>query len=544
MEERERHRIALQAELDGAKAQRERNRLGQFATPPQLARAMLRRAAELLEGSFLARGAPSRSPAEGSAPVRFLDPAIGTGAFYSALLEVFGEDRVQAAVGYEVDPHYGLPATELWAGTGIDLRLEDFTRASPPPTAGRFDLLICNPPYVRHHHLAADEKQRLKARARRASEIELGGLAGLYCYFMGLAHEWLADGGLAGWLIPSEFMDVVYGGPVKRYLLEKTTLLYIHRFDHEEAQFPDALVSSAVVWYRKQPSAASHRVAFSYGGTLAQPAANRSVRALALRGTKKWTQYPKRAEPGVVTDRPRLSAFFGIRRGQVTGDNGFFILTAAEAAQRGLPTSFLRPLLPSLRHLATDEVETDQHGYPVLDRRLFLLDCRLPEDVVRERHPALWRYLQEGRASGVAERYLCRNRNPWYVQERRPPALFACTYIGRRNGKAGGPFRFILNHSQATAANVYLLMYPHPAAASALRDEPALAQQVWQALRNIPSDDLLAEGRMYGGGLHKIEPRELGNVPAPELAKLLPPDPVGNSHALGVPATAQPDMFG
>ena len=519
---------------------------------------MLRQAAELLEGSFLrggtpsrspaegsflARGAPSRPPAEGSGRVRFLDPAIGTGAFYSALLEVFGEDRVQAAVGYEVDPHYGLPATELWAGTGLDLRLEDFVRASPAPADDRFDLLICNPPYVRHHHLAADEKRRLKARVQQASGLQLGGLAGLYCYFMGLAHEWLADGGLAGWLIPSEFMDVVYGGPVQRYLLEKTTLLRIHRFDHEEAQFPDALVSSAVVWYRKQPPAAGHRVAFSYGGTLAQPAANLSVTTLALRRTKKWTQYPKRAEPGVVTDRPQLSAFFAIRRGQVTGDNGFFILTAAEAARRGLPMSLLRPLLPSPRHLATDEVEADQHGHPVLDRRLFLLDCRLPEDVVRERHPALWRYFQEGRTCGVAERYLCRNRNPWYVQERRPPAPFACTYIGRRNGRAGSPFRFILNHSQATAANVYLLMYPHPAAASALRDEPALVQEVWQALRNIPPDDLLAEGRMYGGGLHKIEPRELGNVPAPELAKLLPPAPVGNSHSLRVPA-AQPDMFG
>lgn len=56
LEERERHRIALQAELDSAKAQRERNRLGQFATPPQLARAMLRQSAELLEGSFLRGG--------------------------------------------------------------------------------------------------------------------------------------------------------------------------------------------------------------------------------------------------------------------------------------------------------------------------------------------------------------------------------------------------------------------------------------------------------------------------------------------------------
>lgn len=52
--------------------------------------------------------------------------------------------------------------------------------------------------------------------------------------------------------MPSEFMDVNYGASVKRYLLDKVTLLHIHRFDPKEVQFGDALVSSAVVWFSKR----------------------------------------------------------------------------------------------------------------------------------------------------------------------------------------------------------------------------------------------------------------------------------------------------
>ena len=503
---REDRRLQIQAGLDAAKDQTERNRMGQFATPTALAVEILRYAREELDERVA---------------VRFIDPAIGTGSFYSALLGVFPAGRLTRAVGYEIDPHYANPAAKLWRDTGLDLRMEDFTIATPTTDADKFNLLICNPPYVRHHHIGSGNKRRLKALTREACGIDMNELAGLYCYFLGLSHQWMAEGGLAGWLIPSEFMDVNYGASVKHYLLDRVTLLHIHRFDPNEVQFGDALVSSSIVWFSKRKPPSNRIVRMIYGGSLLRPRLERLVPAETLRHEPKWTRYPMKeghAEAPIRT----LSDFFSIKRGLATGNNRYFILPVQEIQERGLPTEAFRPILPSPRYLTDDEVLADGVGNPVLDRQLFLLDCEKSEGEIKERHPTLAAYFDEGKAQGIADRYLCRHRSPWYAQERRPAAPFLCTYLGRSDKKNGPPFRFILNHSLATAANVYLMLYPKEPLRNAIAHNPGLKRKVWAFLNSIRPEEMLSEGRVYGGGLHKLEPKELGRVSAAALAELLP----------------------
>lgn len=497
-------RLALQIALDAAKNQAERNKLGQFATPTGLASDMLAYARRLLPSDV---------------PIRFLDPAIGTGSFYAALLREFRDEQIEAASGFEVDPHYGEPARDLWGTQLLKIFLEDFTKAKAPTENSRFNLVICNPPYVRHHHMDKAAKARLLGATVTASGIKMAGLAGLYCYFLGLAHAWMAPEGISGWLIPSEFMDVNYGVSVKQYLLNKVELIRIHRFDPNELQFGDALVSSAVVWFRKRRPAARNEVEFSYGGTLAAPKLSRLVPAADLQGAAKWSSL---AADGVraVNGGLRLADFFDIKRGIATGDNSFFIMTRDDIAAHDLPVQFFKPILPGPRHVETDIVESEMDGTPKLARQLFMLDCRLPESEVKERYPSLWTYLQSGKAT-VAETYLCSRRKPWYAQEIRPPAPFICTYMGRNMAKREKPFRFILNRSQATAANVYLLLYPKPALAKALASNSEIGRQVWEILNGIDAATLLGEGRVYGGGLYKMEPKELANVPAETIATLL-----------------------
>ncbi len=498
--------MALQAHWEAGRTQAERNRLGQFATPLALACDIVQFGVSHME--------PDR-------PIRFLDPAFGTGSFFSALLQSAPLDNLEVAKGFELDAYYGEPARDLWQNTPLDLELADFTRVKVPvEEQNRFNLLICNPPYVRHHHITNGEKVRLQDATKAACGVRIAGLAGLYCYFLGLSHAWMQRGAIAGWLIPSEFMDVNYGEAVKRYLLDKVTLFRIHRFDPNEVQFGDALVSSALVWFRNIPPPAGHQVEFTFGGSLFVPKVVRTVPSAALRKEPKWTRFPVLDERKGVAHY-RLSDLFTIKRGIATGDNKFFILTKNEIIAQDLPLEVFRPILPSPRYVLVDEIQSDREGTPVLEHQLFLLDCRLPESGVRERFPKLWAYLERGRGT-VSERYLCRSRKVWYFQEERPPAPIVCTYLGRSDAKNGRPFRFIFNHSQATAANVYLLLYPKPLLARAIARDHSLLRRIWKILNDLNPSSILGEGRVYGGGLHKLEPKELGNVDVTSIADLIP----------------------
>jgi hypothetical protein len=545
----ESRRLALQSQLDSMKTQAERNKQGQFATPTELANNILEYAQALV---------PSGSP------VRFLDPAVGTGSFFSALLKAFSPAQIGEAVGYEIDPSYANEASQFWDDDHLRIYNADFTRALPPvPDEMKANLLICNPPYVRHHHLLKAEKQRLRIAVEQAVNIRLSEQSGLYCHFLCLSHLWLSEGGLAGWPIPSEFLEVNYGEQIRKYLRECVTLLRIHRFDPKEVQFSDALVSSAVVWFRKSKPPIDHEVEFTFGGTLKQPRLSHFVSHSALNPKAKWTKlslikmgvpvlihndagsldlsaftlshgnitseqssgsyqqssFADFTKPALVKaqNTRTLADLFQVKRGLATGANNYFILNERQIAENRIPTQFLRPVLPGPRVLSFDEVMADDEGFPLVENRQFLLTCDLPEAEIQARYESLWEYLQMGVKTGIHKGYICSHRTPWYMQEKRPACMFLCAYMGRQDSKRGAPFRFILNHSKATATNAYHMLYPRPQLQKALEANPQLATVIWQALNTISQDSLIGEGRVYGGGLHKMEPRELANVPADNI---------------------------
>lgn len=500
LKKREQSRSTMQETIDKKRSIEDRRKSGQFSTPYELAKEIVSFGLSLLDTD----------------EITFLEPCIGSGAFYSALLnETNGNHTITSAMGIEIDPIYYDCAKKLWNDTGIKIINDNFLNIKPDR---KYNFVLTNPPYVRHHYLSQDEKTHLAESERKETGINISKLAGLYCHFILLANKWLAPSAICGWLIPSEFMDVNYGSTIKDYLLNHVHLLRIHRYDPDYSIFSDALVSSCVVWFKNETVTYDYDVEFTFNGTHDNPIQKKWVTKSELMRERKWTRFPEKEIRGKEINRVTLGDFFEIKRGLATGDNNFFIMSRDKITELGMDMLFFKPILPSPRNLKTDFVSSDRDGIPQIEPQYFLLDCELPEQEIEKNHPATWDYLQSG-VEKTSKKYLCRSRKKWYWQEQRESTYFLCSYMGRSKDNSS-PIRFILNLSEAIATNSYLMLYPKDRLQQAIFSDPNSVYKIWEMLKKINKNEIEEEGRIYGGGLKKIEPRELAKVPCSDLINL------------------------
>lgn len=461
-------------------------------TPPELAREIAEYAVSLIDPKTY--------------PIHFGDPAVGTGAFYSALTQAIDQKQIASAIGIDISPQQVAAARMRWAHKGMEVILGDYLHMErlEPRT-----LILANPPYLRHQGIPKQYKHELRDRASVIMGMRVSARSGQYVYFMFLSHSWMEPNAVAAWLIPSEFMQTSYGAAVRHYLTHKVQLIRIHQFAHDDPQFENALVLPSVVVFRNSTPSPEHTALLSLGGTLSNPKTKELIPVDTLRQKAKWS-IPMRPSRMYNSSDIYIRDIFTVRRGIATGANDFFVLSKEEAQRCGIPKAFLRPILPKARTLDKDIVERESDGSPLVTPRLFLLDCDLPENEIKIRYPRLLEYLKTAK-DDVRMRYLVRRRHPWYKQESRAPTAFLCTYMGRHRAN-GPPVRFIWNKSDALVTNTYLMLYPREGLSRLLRANPEVAKDMFELLNETAQRSMTASWRVHAGGLHKIEPGDLLNV--------------------------------
>lgn len=148
-----------------------------------------------------------------------LDPAVGQGCLLAALInELDTSGKRIHAVGYETDADVGKETEEhlsrLFPDVSIEIRIGDFIEAAIDGTAGKYDYVIANPPYIRTQIMGSSKAQML------AKNMALTGRVDIYYAFLICAKSVLKEDGIAGYITSNKFMTIKAGAAVREFALK------------------------------------------------------------------------------------------------------------------------------------------------------------------------------------------------------------------------------------------------------------------------------------------------------------------------------------
>lgn len=430
-------------------------------------------------------------------PRRILDPAVGEGVFIESVRDFFGQRSAQCPVvhGCEIDADIARRLARR--NLPLELRQVDFLRAR---FASGFDAVIANPPYVRHHSHACDEAT-LAGLDRLCGE-RLSRMTNLYGLFLIKIRSLLAPGGRAAVIAPAEWLNADFGVPIKRHLLRKNAIEAIVQFSHASAVFSDALTTAAVVLLRGGRRAGdSVRLAMVDDAEgLARLDLDRATERSSgeLNPAKKWSPMIEgRTRP--AQSAHTLADIADCSRGIATGANDYFTMSESARRRWKIDRRDLRLCIVKARQVSGDRfTASDLRALMDADERVYLLSPRGSLSIpVNE-------YLAEGRRLGIPERYLPSHRPVWFRPEVRKPAPILVSVFAR------GRFRFVDNKAGVLNLTAYHGIYPHD-------DSPARVGALVDYLNSPAAARSLADHRrIYGGGLMKLEPRDVESLEIPD----------------------------
>ena len=189
-----------------------KNPLGQYFTPPHIAKLMVEMLVNRATGAVL-------------------EPSCGEGVFLKSL-EFFGYSD---AVGVEIDPN-------LVIESRYPVHRESFLTWK---SDRKFDSVIGNPPYIRWKDLGESAKAELKTLP--GWDHLFNSLSDFLIPFIYRSVEMLNPGGEIVFITPSFWMHTQHSAPLREWLLEQGSFSHLVHFGEAEV-FPG--VSSSIVIFR------------------------------------------------------------------------------------------------------------------------------------------------------------------------------------------------------------------------------------------------------------------------------------------------------
>lgn len=427
-----------------------------------------------------------------------LDPCYGEGALllaaYGRLLDVGCAEPSQHLFGYDIAPRLGaIQDTPLKESLDShQLTERDFLEIGEQECQSKFDAILMNPPFVRHHLL----QKEVQDRARRAvqEEISLPKTSDLWAYFVVHSLEFISEGGSLVAILPWSFLYADYSRPVRELLAEKFRMIRVSVIGQ---RLFEGVEERVLVMTARGFGSPSSDIGIHY--SLEVPTKQPTWMPVDL---ETWSGSPWRAltpdDARQVLSRVAdslgftpLRKFARVRVGTVTGANSFFVIPREKAESMNLPRTILRPIVRHSNELCRLTLSSAN------DIKYVLL--LIPEDM--DLPDTLKDYIETGVDSGLNNRYHTRKRAKWYSIPEQPAPDAFFPYMTKVV-----PFLALNPHGALSTNTVHAVDF---------LDNVSKETREWVQLSMLTSLSQLSlelSARTYGGGVLKIEPSAAGEI--------------------------------
>ncbi len=271
---------------------------------------------------------------------------------------------------------------------------------------GGFDVVISNPPYVGFHGFKED-----KGYFRNVYEA-CQGRFDIYLPFIERGMKLLKEGGLLGFICPTNFTKRQYGQTLRRLLKANYKILQIIDFQDQQV-FEEALNYTGIFILEKSKPFTKHCLVYipkTIDG-------ERLPVEQSMLQDNGWVFRDKTSEQIVakIKARPSISLVEltdGISEGIVTGKNQVFLLPLDKANKLGLEKELLKPAIQGRQiqryfHKPAKNVLI----YPYREEEKTEL---IPQGDLSHLFPVTWDYLCSQRQNLTGRKYFDESSKAWY----------------------------------------------------------------------------------------------------------------------------------
>lgn len=429
-------------------------------------------------------------------PQYILDPAFGMGIFYFSAKDNNFKSKFK---GYEIDINsFNFFKSNFNFDNLNLLNVNYFSEYE-----NNIDSIICNPPYAKFQNFV-NSKEILNDLSKKIGENLLGYTNISSAFLIKSVYE-LKERGRLAYIMPLEFLNTGYGRKVKQYLLKSGKIYNIIKINDEKNIFSEVTTTVGIILFEKTKSSTS--VGFSSINNINDIFKINYPNVIIdnINPNDKWDSYFIGKKDVSNTNFIKLKTIGIFRRGIATGANEFFSLNKKDIIKLGLSDCEYTKCITKSNQIKTSIFTyKDFNNLSDSNANVYLFNVNSNMIISKSAE----KYINYGKERDFDKRYLTRNRKCWFELEYRIPAPILFGVFSR------GDFKIIRNKTNAVNLTCYHGFIPNNL------DEKYIDRLFLFLKSDIGKKNLLLNKRIYGDGLNKFEPSDIGEVLIPKLSLL------------------------